>query len=138
VLEKEPSFEIVGEASNGREAVALARKLRPNVVVMDVSMPELNGIDATSQIVGELRDVKVIGLSMNTDRRYVVAMFTAGAVGYLLKEGASGELVQAIHTVLKNQTYVSPTVAAGVIETVRESQPPAPPRALSTREREVL
>jgi DNA-binding NarL/FixJ family response regulator len=137
ILEK-ASYEVVGEAANGRDAVELTRQLRPDVVVMDISMPELNGVDAARQITGEHRDVKVIGLSMNTDRRYVVAMFAAGAAGYLLKDGASSELVRAIQTVLKNQTYVSPSVAGGVIASVRETLPPATPRHLSTREREVL
>ncbi len=138
ILEKEMDIPSVDEASNGREAVDMARTTHPNVVVMDIGMAGLNGIDATREIVAENKNVKVIGLSMNSDRRYVVAMFAAGAVGYLPKDAASSELVFAIRTVMQNQTYVSPAVAEGVVANVRASLPAATSKSLSTREREVL
>jgi DNA-binding NarL/FixJ family response regulator len=138
ILEKEMDIHLVEEASNGRDAVELARRTRPNVVVMDIGMPGLNGIDATREIMAENRDAKVIGLSMNSDRRYVLAMFAAGAVGYLLKDAASSELVLAIRAVMQNHAYVSPAVAKDVVDGVRSSPPPASPKALSSREREVL
>jgi DNA-binding NarL/FixJ family response regulator len=138
ILEKEMDVQVVDEAENGRDAVEIARRTRPNVVVMDVGMPGLNGIDATREIIAENREAKVIGLSMNSDRRYVLAMFAAGAVGYLPKDAPSSELILAVRTVLHNRTYVSPAVAETVVAGVRASQPPPAPKALSTREREVL
>lgn len=138
ILEKELDLEVVEEASNGRQAVEIAHRTRPNVIVMDIGMPGLNGIDATREIVGDNRSTKVIGLSMNSDRRYVVAMFAAGAVGYLVKDAASSELIVAIRAVMQNQTYVSPSVAAELVAGVRALDPQMGPSALSTREREVL
>src|ERR1700681_1712509 len=96
LLERQPNMEVVGEASNGREDIALAHKLKPSVIVMDITMPGLNGIDATRRMAAELPDVKVVALSMNSDRRYVLAMLGAGASGYLLKNAASEELTRAI------------------------------------------
>jgi DNA-binding NarL/FixJ family response regulator len=138
LLEKEMDVRLVDEAANGREAVELARKSVPEVILMDIVMPGLNGIDATRAIVAENPRAKVIGLSMNSDGHYLVAMFAAGAVGYLLKDAASTELVLAIRTVLQNRSYVSPAIAADVIECVRGAGHPALPRALTSREREVL
>jgi len=111
LLEKEPDMEVVGEAGDGRTTVRLARKLRPKVVVMDISMPDLNGIEATRQIITEVSGIKVLGLSMHSDKQFVVGMLRAGAAGYLLKECAFEELVQAIHCVVAHQTYLSPKVA---------------------------
>ena len=141
ILEKHATMTVVGEASDGQEAIALVRKLKPCVVLMDITMPNLNGIDATRQIVTEMPDVKIITLSMNADRRYVLAALAAGSSGYLLKNAASEELTRAIEAVVANQKYVSLLVADGVIDSaVREqSQPPgAGAKALSGREREVL
>ncbi len=149
ILEKE-GLEVVGEAANGRDVVTLARELKPDVVVMDISMPELNGIDATRLLLADCPAIKVIGLSMNSDRRYVVAMFAAGAVGYLLKSSASEELIQAVRAVASNLKYVSPSVvgsfvddcvgraaeAADAASIAAGGRPSA--RPLSQREREVL
>jgi DNA-binding NarL/FixJ family response regulator len=137
VLEK-AGLQVVGEASSGSEAITLALTLRPGVAVMDISMPDLNGIDATRRLVAELPGIKVIGLSMNSDRRYVVAMFKAGAVGYLLKNSASDELIQAVHAVTSDLTYVSPSIASVVVDSFMEGPRPAQQQALSPREREVL
>jgi DNA-binding NarL/FixJ family response regulator len=141
ILEKQSSFLVVGEASNGHEALTLARKLTPDVIVMDVTMPELNGIDATRRIVADMPNVKVIGLSMNSDRRYVLAMLAAGASAYLLKHAASEELTRAIHAVTAGRKYVSPLVADAVVEAaIRDLSPAttADAASLSVREREVL
>jgi DNA-binding NarL/FixJ family response regulator len=138
VLEREPDMEVVGEASNGRCAVALALRLRPCIIVMDIGMPELNGIDASREILAEFRAAKIIALSMNADRRYVLAMFALGAVGYLLKDSASTELIQAIRVVMQGRAYVSPAVAQDVIAGVRESPRPPSTKELTPREREVL
>jgi DNA-binding NarL/FixJ family response regulator len=140
LLEKE-DLEVVGEAASGREALAQARRLRPQVVVMDISMPDLNGIDATGKLLAELPGLKVIALSMNSDRRYVLAMFKAGAVGYLLKNAASEELIAAVRAVADDLTYVSPSIASLIVDDAldgtRAAHGPAQ-RTLSPREREVL
>jgi two-component system response regulator NreC len=138
VLEKE-GLTVVGEAQNGHEAIALAHQLRPQIVVMDISIRELNGLDATRRVVAELPGMKVIGLSMNSDRRYVLAMFKAGAVGYLLKNSASNELIRAVRAVAEDLAYVSPAIAALVVHScvtpLNEAKDNKP---LSPREREVL
>ena len=148
ILEK-AGFAVVGEAENGRESVELALQLRPDVVVMDISMPDLNGIDATRLLIERWPACKVLGLSMNSDHRYVLAMFAAGAGGYLLKNSASEELIQAVQTVAAQLKYVSPSVAGSFIEgylahTGAEQISPTTvavalgSRGLSPREREVL
>jgi DNA-binding NarL/FixJ family response regulator len=101
-------------------------------------MPGLNGIDATREILAQNAEAKVIGVSMNCDRRYVIAMFAAGAVGYLPKDAPSSELIMAIRAVVRNQTYVSPSIAEGIVAGVRTSEAPRSPKELSLREREVL
>lgn len=136
ILEK-AGFEIAGEAATGHEAISLAHRVKPDVVVMDISMPELNGVDATRRLVAEMPGIKVIALSMNADRRYVVAMFEVGAVGYLLKSSASEELVQAVRAVADDLTYVSPAIAAIVVDNLVSAHA-SPSKPLSPREREVL
>lgn len=103
LLEKEPDLEVVAEADNGRSTVRLARETQPEVIIMDVAMPDLNGIEATRQIISEMPKVKVIALSMYADRRFVANMLKAGASGYLLKDCASEELVRAIRVVLAHK-----------------------------------
>lgn len=107
MLEQESGMQYLGEAENGRTAVKLARNLNPDVIIMDVCMPELNGIVATSLILSELPNIKVIALSMLSDRRHVLNMLRAGASGYLLKYCSFRELAQAIRLVLANRTYLS-------------------------------
>jgi len=141
LIEKHPEMEVVGEAENGRTTVKLAQELEPDVVIMDISMPDLNGIDATQQIVADVPDVKVIALSMHSDKRFVVGMFKAGACGYLLKDCAFDELEQAINTVLSDQTYLSPKIATVVIKNYVphvSAQNTSAFSILSAREREVL
>jgi DNA-binding NarL/FixJ family response regulator len=140
-LAREADFAIVGEAGDGHAAIAAARALQPDVVVMDISMPGLNGLEATRHILAESPGIKVIGLSMHSDRRYVHAAFEAGASGYLLKNGASDELVVALRAVARGQHYVSPAVAGLIVEGFvagAASAAAAPPVELSSREREVL
>lgn len=145
MLAKSLDVEVVGEAENGREAVSLARELGPDVVVMDIGMRELNGIDATRQIVDEVAGTKVIALSMHSDRRYVSEMLAAGASGYLLKDGAFDELASAIRAVADGRTFLSQGVADTVLEDYRrqlsgspQTAPAGNSRPLSGREREVL
>ncbi|HEY6192387.1 MAG TPA: response regulator transcription factor [Bacteroidota bacterium] len=108
ILEKRDDVVVVAEADNGNSAVALAAQLRPDIVIMDIIMPDMNGIDATSQIVGEVSGIKIIALSMHSDKRYVLRMLKAGAHGYLRKDCASEELADAIETVLSDRIYISP------------------------------
>ncbi len=141
LLRNDPRVEIVGVAEDGRSAVQLVRELKPDVVVMDVAMPDLNGIDAARRIKAEQPDVRILALSMHADKRYISSMLQAGASGYLLKDCAFKELVQAIHTVSHRQVYLSPSIAALVTEDyVRQlmSKGGSPASMLSPKEREVL
>lgn len=141
LLEREGDLHVVGEASDGREGVETCLRLRPDVVVMDIGMHGLNGVDATRQIVAQLPRARVVALSMNADRRYVQAMFEAGAWAYLVKSSASDELIRAIRALDRGEKYVSPVVADAVVDVLllgtRGAQPD-PLQALSPREREVL
>ena len=131
----------VGQAGNGREAVQLTEQFEPDVVVMDVSMPDLNGIDATRHIIARKPRTKVIALSMHSDRQFVAEMFRAGAAGYLLKDSAFEELASAIRTVVHNQSYIAPKISGFSLDDTAPSssggEPLVFPR-LSDREREEL
>ena len=141
LLENQNHMIVVGEAENGRQAVRLALDLAPDVVVMDINMPELNGIEATRQIISELPGTKIIALSMYSDKRYVVGMLKAGVSGYLLKNCAFDELVSAISAVVANQNYMSQKIADTVMKdyaNILESNDNSPAASLTAREREVL
>lgn len=141
LLENQPDMKVIAEAENGRTAVQLAQQKRPQVVIMDISMPDLNGIEATRQMIRELPDIKVIALSMHSDRRYILRMFRAGAVGFLLKDCAFEELVSAINTAIADQPYVSPSIAGVIIQDFVRSGSQISSSAidvLTAREREVL
>lgn len=141
LIEKQSGMEVAAEANNGKVAVQLARELIPDVMIMDIAMPDLNGMEATRRIVFENPGVKVIALSMHSDRRFVVEMLKARASGYLLKDCAFEELVTAIRTVMKNQLYLSPQVAGMVIKDYVENLSRAESTAFSVltiREREIL
>lgn len=140
LLEAEEDLEIVGEAEEGRTAVLLAAQTKPDVVIMDIGMPDLNGMEATRRIMEAVPGIKVIALSMHSDRRFVEGMFKAGAAGYLLKDAAYEELVRAVRTVVSGRPYLCPTIAATVIDGYVH---PAGGRdsvrnVLTPREREVL
>jgi DNA-binding NarL/FixJ family response regulator len=140
MLEKRADLEVVAEASNGRDCVELCRKLKPDLVLMDIGMPDLNGIEATRQCVAESPRVKVLALSMHSDRRYAAGMLSAGASGYMLKDAAFEELTQAIDTVMAGRVYLSPAITGLVVEDYvqRLSAGPTDSPALTSREREVL
>lgn len=141
LLENEPGMDVVDEAENGLRTVQLARELSPDVVVMDISMPGLNGIEATRKILSELPGVKVVALSMHLDEQFVAGMLAAGASGYLLKDCAAEELCNAIRAVVANQTYLSPGVASIVVKDYRShlsTTDVSPSPILTAREREVL
>jgi len=139
MIEKEPDMEVVGEAEDGRSAVKMARKLAPDVVLMDITMPDLNGMDATRKIVSETPGVKVLALSMHQDRKYVTGMLEAGATGYLIKGCKFEELATAIRSVARKNVYLSPRIADMVLQGYLGKSPKkfAEP-VLSSREREVL
>lgn len=141
LIEHELDMEVIAEADNGRDAVRTALKLAPDVVIMDIAMPDLNGIEATRQIITALPRIKIIALSMHADKRYVMEMLKAGASGYILKDNAYEELARAIRTALKNHTYLSPQVTETVIGDYVQLALAANGSAfslLSAREREVL
>lgn len=145
LLAKEIDIEVVGEADNGREALQLARDVKPDVVIMDIGMQVLNGIEATRQIREENPDLRVIALSMHSDRRYVSEMLAAGASGYLLKDGAFEELAIAIRKVAEGQMFLAQGVSGTVLDDYVRRLTGAIPqgfssggKALSPREREVL
>lgn len=141
LLEKEPDMAVVAEADDGRATVRLVREIAPEVVIMDVAMPDLNGIEATRQIVAEFPKIKVIALSMYADQRFVLNMLKAGASGYLLKDCAFEELIRAIRLVVAHKTYLSPGVTDIVVKDYTaggNSDKPSVFSVLSPREREVL
>ncbi len=141
LIEKQRDLEVVAEAADGQTAVKTARKVQPDVCILDIGMPELNGIEATRQMMKLPHKPKVIGLSMHADRRYVAQMLKAGATGYILKNSAFGELAQAIATVMKGEVYLSPAVAETVVDDYRrvaKSDDNSAYTLLTEREREVL
>jgi len=134
-------FEVVGDASDGRSALDLVRTLSPDVVVMDIGMPELNGVEATRRIRTEYEQVRVIALSTHTDKRYVHHILEAGACGYVLKISAHDELVRAVRAASVGRTYLSPEIAGLVVERSTVAHTADEVTAFSTlgsREREVL
>ena len=141
LIEKQNDIQVVAEADNGRLAMKLVHKHKPDIIVMDINMPELNGIDATRLILAEEPQVRVIALSMHSDRRFVDGMLRAGVSGYLLKDCASEELIHCIKVVNSGRIYLSPAIAPTVIQELiqpsREKMLASSPK-LSIREREVL
>jgi len=141
LLSNEFGMEVIGEAQDGRTAVQLAKELNPDVIIMDIAMPGLNGIEATRQIVREMPDIKVIALSVYADRRSVREMLKAGASGYVPKQCAFKELVTAIQNVVSNQTYLSSRISGIVVEEYvhrLEENDNSAYSILTPREREVL
>ncbi len=140
LIDSEPDMEVVAEAAHGRQAVILARETVPDVIIMDVTMPDMNGIEATRKIAVDVPDVKVIALSMYDDTRYIAGMFSVGAAGYLMKDCLFEEVAEAVRVVVKNQTYLSPRISnvvisgfVGIPSGVRPAGMP-----LTQREREIL
>lgn len=138
LLEKESGLEVVAEAKNGREAIQLTEQLRPDIVIMDISMDDLNGMDATRTIVGKGWGTKVIALSMHADKRFVAGMFEAGAMAYLLKECAYNELIQAIRQTVSGRTYLCSMISGVVIRDYIQRMRKNEASLLSPREKEIL
>ncbi len=138
-FQQEKDVEVIAQAKDGRSTVELAREKSPDVVVMDISMPDLNGIEATRQIIRESPQVKVIALSMHSSRKYVTEMFKAGASGYLLKNCDFEELADAVRIVAGGKTYISPSISDVVIRNVQGyEEGDSAFSVLTQREREVL
>lgn len=135
-------MQVVGEAADGREAVRLAKALQPNIVILDIGMPLLNGLDATAQIVRENENIGVIILSMYTDESYIVRALDAGARGYLLKDNADDDVERAIRSVALGRPFFSPSIAKSLLEDyvrlMRERHVQDSYDLLTEREREVL
>ncbi len=142
LLETQPAFQVIAEAANGREAVALAEEHRPDVVVMDVAMPTLNGIEAARQICNKLSQTAVVFLSMHSDEGYVLKALKAGARGYLLKDSAEHDLINAVKAVSQGKSFFSPAISKMLVEDyVRQMQELKLEDSydlLTTRERELL
>jgi len=137
ILAEQPDMEIAGEAANGREAVELAEKIKPDVVVMDVAMPELNGIEATRRLAASLPHTRVLALSMHKDSVYVREILRAGARGYLLKDSPAQDMLAAVRAVAGGEGYISPAVSSAVLDDYRKHVT-NPIDLLTSREREVL
>ena len=116
LLEKQPDIEVVGEAEDGQKAIALVQQFVPDIVIMDITMPSLNGVDATRQITTEFPNVRVIALSIHSNKRFVADMLKAGASGYILKECLFDELIQSIRTIVDGNIYLSPRITGVVVD----------------------
>lgn len=142
VLERQKDFQVVAEASDGRQAVALTQQHQPDVVVMDITMPNLNGIEAARQITGAQPQTCVVILSMHSDEAYVLRALKAGARGYLLKESAEGELIDAVRAVSNGKAFFSPAVSRMLVEDyirqLQDREIEDSYELLTTREREIL
>jgi len=141
LLERQQDMDVIQQASDGLQAVSFSRDLKPDVVVMDLTMPGMNGIEATRLIAKEVPGVKVLCLSVHGDTQFISAVLDAGASGYLLKDCAFEELVTAIHTVMGNQIYLSPGIAGTLVDDYKARRPESAPSAfskLTEREREIV
>jgi DNA-binding NarL/FixJ family response regulator len=141
MLEKHPDFEVVGEASDGQVAVDLAQTLMPDVIIMDVAMPNMDGIDATRQITAQNPEAKIVALTVHPERPFMYEMLRAGAKAYLLKNSGFDELARAIKAVVSGQTYLSPRVASTMVVDFVQPQDRENKEAkniLTPRETEVL
>jgi len=133
-------FDVVGEARDGDEAVRLAEELRPEVILMDVTMPEMDGVEATRQIKGSLPEIKIVMLTMHADQEVLAAAIRAGASGYLVKDCSTEEIASAVRMAVSGETALSPQLAASMLDEVRKLDQPAneEDRIITRREEEVL
>jgi len=142
ILEGEEDVTVIGEAGNGRDAAAMALELEPDLVIMDIAMPLLNGVEATRQIVKARPGIKVLALSMHHDEKYVFQVLKAGASGYVVKEAAASELLTAIRSVNSGNPFFSPAISRRIMDSYLKDEDEKKPRAgtgkLTERENEVL
>lgn len=141
LLEEQDDLDVVGEADSGRAAVELARQHKPDVIVLDIDMKDLNGIDAAKQILSSHPDIRILALTMHSDQQYITGMLDAGAMGFLPKDSAFEELTRGIHSLARGDMYLSPTVTGTVLKDYRErseERRQGQHSQLTDREREVL
>jgi len=142
LLDEETNIEVIGEAQDGREAIQKAQQLHPDIVLMDITMPRLNGLEATRQIKKRSPQVKVLALTMHANEEYIFQILQAGASGYVLKQAVVTELVSAIQAVHRGDSFLSPSISKKIIEEyIRQAQPLAEKddyAKLTNREREIL
>lgn len=145
LLESQPDMEVVGEATNGLEAIKLAHSLRPDIILMDISMPQLNGLEATRRIKQELPTIQIVILTMHETEEYLIKILQAGATGYVLKQAADRELIEAVRIASRGDTYLYPRIASRLvsdylrrIETGTPDERDTAYETLTAREREIL
>ncbi|HEY0322500.1 MAG TPA: response regulator transcription factor [Pyrinomonadaceae bacterium] len=141
LIDEQADMEVVGEADNGREAIVMVQQLQPDVIVMDVSMPEMNGLQATKKLKGLYPAIKILTLTRHTDDGYLQQLFQAGVSGYVMKQSLDEELVRAIRAVSSGQTYLDPAITQQVVEQITGKRAPRGSpggKNLSPREEEVL
>jgi DNA-binding NarL/FixJ family response regulator len=138
LLQAIPGVEIVGEAGDGREALRLIEQAAPDVVLMDITMPGLNGLEAAERVIRDHPKVRLVILSMHEADAYVAQALRIGVAGYLVKDAAPNELVEALRTVAEGQTYLSPAISRQVVEAFRSGTPDSPLQGLTPRQREIL
>ncbi|HTI14578.1 MAG TPA: response regulator transcription factor [Dictyobacter sp.] len=142
MLNAQPDMEVIGEAQDGRQAILEAQRLQPDIILMDITMPDLNGIEATRQIKRQIPDVKILVLTMHEHDEYVFQALRAGASGYMLKEAADTDLITAIHVIKCGQFYLSPTAQSVVVgdylQRVHTGEERDSYSSLTEREREIL
>jgi len=142
LLERQPNLVVIGEASDGRETVRLAESLLPDVVIMDIAMPNLNGIEAARQIVGANPDIAIVILSMHSDESYVIRALKAGARAYLLKDSAEGDLIAAVRAITEGKSFFSPAISRILVEDymrqLEQKHVEDTYELLTAREREIL
>jgi DNA-binding NarL/FixJ family response regulator len=142
LLNDQPDLKVVGEAVNGRQAVDKALELKPEIIIMDIAMPQLNGIEAAKRIRKKLPKAKILILSMYSHEHYIHELFETGISGYLLKDSSGRDIIQAIHAALNNETFLSPSISKVLVDTYRSPQRSSSRaeryKQLSNREREVF
>lgn len=134
MLAKEADIEVIGEAGDGQDALELVKRTTPDVVVMDIAMPGMSGIEATRRLMQQYPELKILALTTYTDKRFINEMLSVGAIGYIAKSAAGDQLVQAIRTVAQGQSYFCPEAATALLDSVRRT----PPSTSSRRAKEVL
>ena len=142
LLEEQPNFKVVGEAINGQVAVEKVNALKPDVVVMDIAMPRMNGIEAAKRILKQLPNTKILILSMYSNEHYIHELLETGISGYLLKDTSGRDIINAIHAAMKNETFLSPSISKVLVDTLRQPKKSSSRteryKQLSNREREVF
>ena len=142
ILDGQSDIDVVGEARDGKETIEMAHELKPDVILMDISMPEMSGMQATREVANTLPDTKVLGLTMHEDDRYFFELLQAGASGYAVKGASPSELLTAIRAVASGQAYIHPSLAGKLLDDylhrVKSGEEEASPEGLTDREQEVL